>query len=212
MRAPILAVCTLASSAAAFTSPRTSDVATVRTTRLRESGGGERPPVPAAAMDTDEASDYEYDPAEFADYSSDYSDVDDGGGMADGELADGLDLGLYDDYEAIGGYDLTPFEKHARDVFLAYSQKYQSSIDHDVEDLSSKSNDECEDTLLQNAAIAKDNLYEMLRELDIEASEEETKALFKYLDVDDSGIITLDEVSVFLCIRNSTTKQTQHTK
>ena len=43
-----------------------------------------------------------------------------------------------------------------------------------------------------------EKLYSMLLALDIEATEEESKALFKYLDIDGGGSVTLDEVSLLV--------------
>ena len=135
---------------------------------------------------------YAYNEDDFADYTSDYSDVD--GEDADlDEDADGL-LDLYDDYSDIGGFDLSPFEKHAREVFLTYAAPIQSTLDLDSDDLAPTST-ESETLTLQNAAILKSDLYGMLQELDVDASEEESMALFKYLDADDSGEVTLEEVS-----------------
>ncbi|KAL9184723.1 hypothetical protein ACHAXT_012693 [Thalassiosira profunda] len=176
----------LAAPAAAFTLPRSpaSQRSAVRLASSKSKTAG-------AGMDTDEASEYEYNEAEFADYASDYSEVDD---EADLDLDDAESiLDLYDDYEDIGGYDLTPFEKHAREVFLTYAEQVQSSIDHEAGDLSSSDNDECETTQLENAAILKKDLYSMLRALDIDATEDESKSLWKYLDVDGDGRITLEE-------------------
>ncbi len=135
---------------------------------------------------------YAYNEDDFADYTSDYSDVDDEDTDLD-EDADGL-LDLYDDYSDIGGFDLSPFEKHAREVFLTYAAPIQSTLDLDSDDLAPTST-ESETLTLQNAAILKSDLYGMLQELDVDASEEESMALFKYLDADDSGEVTLEEVS-----------------
>ena len=158
------------------------------------------------------ATEYEYNEADFADYVSDYSsdafaaaDDDD-----DDDLGDDNDLGEdgvgggdgsvlvagYDDYSTIGGFDLTPFEKHAREVFLTYALQVRSSIDHESDDLATSANEDCEETRAENAAIRKTDLFGMLQALDIDASLEESEALFKYLDVDDDGTVTLDEVSV----------------
>ena len=67
-------------------------------------------------------------------------------------------------------------------------------LDLDSDDLAPTST-ESETLTLQNAAILKSDLYGMLQELDVDASEEESMALFKYLDADDSGEVTLEEVS-----------------
>jgi hypothetical protein len=158
-------------------------------------------------METDElATEYEYNEADFADYVSDYSsdaaataDDDDDLDDDDDDLDDGsILLSGYDDYSTIGGFDLTPFEKHAREVFLTYALQVQSTIDHDSDDLATPANEDCEATRVQNAAILKKDLFEMLQTLDIDASVEESEALFKYLDVDDDGRVTLEEVSVLL--------------
>jgi hypothetical protein len=159
-------------------------------------------------IESDElAEEYEYNEADFANYVSDYSsdsaaadddddddlDVDeDGIGGGDGSIL----LSGYDDYSTIGGFDLTPFEKHAREVFLTYALQVQSAIDHDSDDLATSANEDCEETRVENAAILKKDLFGMLQALDIDASLEESEALFKYLDIDDDGRVTLDEVSV----------------
>jgi hypothetical protein len=167
-------------------------------------------------METDEsATEYEYNEADFADYVSDYSsdaaaaaddddndlddddddddDLDDDGvGGGDGSVL----LAGYDDYSTIGGFDLTPFEKHAREVFMAYALQVRSAIDHESDDLATSANEDCEETRAENAAIMKKDLFEMLQALDIDASLEESEALFKYLDADDDGTVTLEEVSV----------------
>lgn len=157
------------------------------------------------------ATEYEYNEADFADYVSDYSsdasaaakddddDLDDeddldedGVGGGDGSVL----VAGYDDYSTIGGFDLTPFEKHAREVFLTYALQVRSTIDHESDDLATSANEDCEETRAENAAIRKTDLFGMLQALDIDASLEESEALFKYLDVDDDGTVTLDEVSV----------------
>lgn len=136
---------------------------------------------PTPGMDVDESSEYQYDEAEFADYAPDYSGVDDGPLPGDPEL-DLLDIDdLYADYSDIGGYDLSPFERHAREVFLTYAE-------------SSADDEEGDETAAGDSGIKREDLYGMLQTLDVEASEEESRALFKYLDVDDSGIVTLEEV------------------
>jgi len=161
------------------------------------------------------ATEYEYNEADFADYVSDYSsdasaaaadddDLDDDDDDDDDDLdEDGVDggdgsvlLAGYDDYSTIGGFDLTPFEKHAREVFLTYALQVRSSIDIESDDLATSANQDCEETRAENAAIRKTDLFGMLQALDIDASLEESEALFKYLDVDDGGSVTLDEVSV----------------
>lgn len=151
-----------------------------------------------AAMN--EEAEYDYNEADFAEYTSDYSDIDDDDEFDDDDEEDDLLdadpaslLELYDDYDDIGGFDMTPFEKHAREVFLTYAERVSSSIDHDSETLHSSAIEENEDNQLENSGIQKGDLYSMLQTLDIQATEEESEALFKYLDVDDSGIVTLDE-------------------
>lgn len=69
----------------------------------------------------------------------------------------------------------------------------QSTIDHTSDDLASSKNGECETTQLENAVIMQNSLYGMLGALDIDATEEEAITLFKYLDVDGGGSVTLDE-------------------
>ena len=154
-------------------------------------------------METDEsATEYEYNEADFADYVSDYSsdasaaDDDDDDLGEDGGGDGSVLLAGYDDYSTIGGFDLTPFEKHAREVFLTYALQVRSSIDHESDDLATSANEDCEETRAENAAILKTDLFGMLQTLDIDASLEESEALFKYLDADDDGTVTLDEVSV----------------
>jgi nitroreductase len=138
-------------------------------------------PKPYETASLEEA-EFEFNEEDFADYTSDYSDIDD-------EDVAGL-LDEYDDYEDIGGYDLSPFEKHAREVFMTYAQRVSSSIDTDSHNLST---DEEEDDTLANSGILQDDLYEMLGVLDIDATEEEAITLFKYLDEDGSGLVSLDE-------------------
>lgn len=167
---------------------------------LRSDSGRSVPP--SAGLESDDASEYEYDESEFADYSSDYSDVidddDDDDDLDDDESDDDDDddasfLDSYPGYSSIGGYDLSPFERHAREVFLTYAERVRSKVDLDSGDLSSDDNEADEETRLENAAILKRDLYGMLGALDIDASEEESEALFKYLDVDEDGHVTLDE-------------------
>eukprot|EP00581_Thalassiosira_minuscula_P013455 CAMPEP_0183718010 /NCGR_PEP_ID=MMETSP0737-20130205/11391_1 /TAXON_ID=385413 /ORGANISM="Thalassiosira miniscula, Strain CCMP1093" /LENGTH=423 /DNA_ID=CAMNT_0025947491 /DNA_START=68 /DNA_END=1339 /DNA_ORIENTATION=+ len=162
----------------------------------------ESPIKPSVSMDKDESSEYEYNEDEFADYSSDYSDVNEAGeddvdkDAADLDLVfddeDGSILDLYDDYSDIGGFDLSPFEKHAREVFLTYAERIQSTIDHDADNLLSEDHAD-ENAVIENAAILKKDLYSMLQTLDVAATEDESEALFKYLDADDSGYVSLDE-------------------
>ena len=143
-------------------------------------------PKPSETASLEEA-EFEYNEADFADYTSDYSVPD-----VDGEDAAGL-LDDYDDYDDIGGYDLSPFEKHAREVFLTYAQRVSSSIDMGSDNLSTDDNENCEDSKIANSGILQKDLYEMLLVLDIDASEEEAVTLFKYLDEDGSGLVSLDE-------------------
>jgi len=132
--------------------------------------------------ETDESSEYEYNEADFADYNSDYSDVDDDDLLdIDFEELNALEeLELYPDYNDIGGYDISPFEKHAREVFLTYADVVKEGSNSDEEE--------------NEPSICMEKLYSMLLALDIEATEEESKALFKYLDIDGGGSVTLDEV------------------
>ena len=179
-RCSIAFLCTALSSATAFTLPhnnnaiKSSPVPT-RTTSLEST-------KPTNNIETEDGADYEYNEADFADYTSDYSNDDDGNYddedimMDDLTTPDNDELDLYPDYNDIGGFDLSPFEKHAREVFLTYAQ--------------TKETDDTE------ATIPLNSLYDMLQALDIEATEDESKALFKYLDVDGDGSVTLDEVSL----------------
>jgi nitroreductase len=180
-----------------------NNVATAQTQRARPLYDAEKSPVDdikqqdiAAAMK--EEAEYDYNEADFADYTSDYSDIDDNVDVdyddddEDLLLDDASLIELYDDYDSIGGYDLTPFEKHAREVFLTYAEQVSSTIDHDSSNLNSDAN-ESEDAQIDNSGIKKDDLYSMLQTLDIQATEEESEALFKYLDTDESGLVTLDE-------------------
>jgi nitroreductase len=176
-----------------------------QTQRVRPLYLAEKSPVDkqqdiAAAMK--EEAEYDYNEADFADYTSDYSAIGDDEEVDDEDYDDdqGEDrlgstslLESYNDYDSIGGYDLTPFEKHAREVFLTYAERVSSTIDHDSTNLNSHTNEGCEDTRLENSGIQKGDLYSMLQSLDIQATKEESEALFKYLDVDDSGIVTLNE-------------------
>lgn len=181
------------------TSKVNNNVATAQTPRVRPLiYAAEKSPVDdikqqdiAAAMK--EEAEYDYNEADFADYTSDYSDVDVDYDDGDEDLLDDASLiELYDDYDSIGGYDLTPFEKHAREVFLTYAEQVSSTIDHDSSNLNSDAN-ESEDAQIDNSGIKKGDLYSMLQTLDIQATEEESEALFKYLDTDESGLVTLDE-------------------
>ncbi|KAL7445247.1 hypothetical protein ACHAXM_011927 [Skeletonema potamos] len=180
---------------------RSNNFAIAQTQRVRQLFDADKPPEQDAATIAamNEEAEYDFNEADFADYTSDYSDIDSDEEIDDGEEdEDLLDdpaslLELYDDYDSIGGYDLSPFEKHAREVFLTYAERVSSSIDLDSETLHSQANEQNEDTQLENSGIQKGDLYSMLQNLDIQATEEESEALFKYLDVDDSGIVTLDE-------------------
>ena len=180
-----------------------NDVATAQMQRVRPLYATEKSPVDdikqqdiAAAMK--EEAEYDYNEADFADYTSDYSDIDDSVDVdyddddEDLLLDDASLIELYDDYDSIGGYDLTPFEKHAREVFLTYAEQVSSTIDHDSSNLNSDAN-KSEDAQIDNSGIKKGDLYSMLQTLDIQATEEESEALFKYLDTDESGLVTLDE-------------------
>ncbi len=153
-------------------------------------------------MEVDESSEYEYNDADFADYSSDYSgdafdsdDDDEDDDNNDSSVVGSLVLNGYDDvaYSEIGGFDLSPFEKHAREVFLLYAVRVQSTLEHEADNLALVK--ESESTHLDNAAILKKDLYSMLQNLDVDATPEESEALFKYLDIDDDGRVSLDEVS-----------------
>ena len=181
---------------------KTNIFAIAQTQRVRPLFDADKPPEQqdaATIVAMNEEAEYGFNEADFADYSSDYSDIDGDEEFDDDEgdedlLGDPASLvELYDDYDSIGGYDLSPFEKHAREVFLAYSERVSSSIDHESETLHSNADEESEDTQLENNGIQKGDLYSMLQTLDVQATEEESEALFKYLDVDDSGIVTLDE-------------------
>uniref|UniRef100_A0A7S2LKI3 EF-hand domain-containing protein n=1 Tax=Skeletonema marinoi TaxID=267567 RepID=A0A7S2LKI3_9STRA len=186
-----------ATVATAFTAIPTRNnnvVVVAQTQRVRPLFDADKPTEQDAA--TNEEAEYDFNEADFADYTSDYSDIDEGEEFdGDDEDEDLLDdpaslVELYDDYDSIGGYDLSPFEKHAREVFLTYADRVSSSIDHDSETLHAHAN---EDNQLENSGIQLGDLYSMLQTLDITATEEESEALFKYLDEDGSGIVELDE-------------------
>lgn len=185
-----------AGSSTAFTLPQNNVAVRTPTVRLHSSESSQTPASSSSSgiTDGDEAVEYVYDEAEFADYSPDYSvDDDDDDAEGDDDIGDDASsLELYDDYDDIGGFDLSPFERHAREVFLAYAEQVQSTLDLDSHNLESADKDDVSNKL-ENAAIRKKELYEMLQELDVEASEDESEALFKYLDEDDDGGITLDE-------------------
>ena len=179
-----------------------TNFATAQTQRVQHQlfGADKSPEIDAATIAAmNEEAEYDYNEADFADYSPDYSDIDDDDDVDDFEedddaLSDFASLvELYGDYDTIGGYDLTPFEKHAREVFLTYAERVSSPIDHDSETLHSRAGDDSEGVEVENSGIQKGDLYSMLQTLDIQATEEESQALFKYLDVNDSGIVTLDE-------------------
>lgn len=91
-----------------------------------------------------------------------------------------------------GGYDLSvpttsPFEQHAREVFLTYATHIKNTIADDAED------GECEPDDVENNAILKEDLRSMLLSLDIDATAEESMALFKYLDSDGDDYVSLSE-------------------
>ena len=166
---------------------------------------------------------YEYNEADFADYVSDYSANDDdavddddeddvfndnydtnnldirgdGGNKKGGGDSSSI-LSGYDEssYTSIGGFDLSPFEKHAREVFLTYAFQVQSTLDYaDVgSQIIANELSNTQQQRIDNAAIMKKDLFDMLQTLDIDASVDESEALFKYLDIDDDGQVTLDEV------------------
>ena len=191
-----------ANVATAFTAIPTRNnnvVVVAQTQRVRPLFDADKPTEQDAATKIaaiNEEEIYDFNEEDFADYTSDYSDIDEGEEFdGDDEDEDLLDdpaslVELYDDYDSIGGYDLSPFEKHAREVFLTYADQVSSSIDHDSETLHSHAN---EDNHLENSGIQLGDLYSMLQTLDIKATEEESEALFKYLDEDGSGVVTLDE-------------------
>lgn len=168
---------------------------------------------------------YEYNEADFADYVSDYSANDDDafdedddeeddvfndnydtknldirgdGGIKKGGGDSSSILSGYDEssYTSIGGFDLSPFEKHAREVFLTYALQVQSTLDYsDVgSQIIANELSNTQQQRIDNAAIMKKDLFDMLQSLDINASVNESDALFKYLDIDDDGQVTLDEV------------------
>lgn len=164
---------------------------------------------------------YEYNEADFADYVSDYSANDDAfdddedvsndnykdtnnldirgnGGIEKGDSSSILSGYDESSYTSIGGFDLSPFEKHAREVFLTYALQVQSTLEYTDINLGSQIiANEVSNTAQQridNAAIMKKDLFDMLQTLDIDASLDESEALFKYLDIDDDGQVTLDEV------------------
>ena len=165
---------------------------------------------------------YEYNEADFADYVSDYSANDDDvfdddeddvfndnydtnnldirgdGGIKKGGGDSSSILSGYDElsYTSIGGFDLSPFEKHAREVFLTYALQVQSTLDYaDVgSQIIANELSNTQQQRIDNAAIMKKDLFDMLQSLDIDAGVDESEALFKYLDIDDDGQVTLDEV------------------
>mmetsp|Transcript_998 Transcript_998/g.2321 ORF Transcript_998/g.2321 Transcript_998/m.2321 type:complete len:387 (-) Transcript_998:31-1191(-) len=127
---------------------------------------------------------YDYNEADFADYTSDYSDLD--GGELDLDEDDDFLLDGYEDYSDIAGPDLGPFEKHAREVFMTYAERIASSLDVDTDE-------ESQSSQLTNYGILKKDLYAMLQQLDIDASEKEAELLFNYLDIDGDDHVTLEE-------------------
>ena len=192
----ILVCSNLSSSAHAFTSvPQNSKYVAMTTSCAQQSSQpltilSASESTKPSITETDESSEYEYNEADFADYTPDYSDVDDDLLDIDFEELNALDeLELYPDYNDIGGYDISPFEKHAREVFLTYADVVKEGSNSDEEEENEPS-------------ICMEKLYSMLLALDIEATEDESKALFKYLDIDGGGSVTLDEVSslVVVCI------------
>lgn len=149
-------------------------------------------------MEADESADFEFNEADFADYSSDYSEIDSDDDIGIEELDEDEVISIlndYDNYPDIGGFDLSPFEKHAREVFLTYSDQVQSTLDLDSEHpaASSAKNEDCETTMLENSVIKRKGFVDLLETLDIEATAEESETLFKYLDVDEGGTVSLDE-------------------
>jgi hypothetical protein len=107
-------------------------------------------------------------------------------------------LSGYDEssYTSIGGFDLSPFEKHAREVFLTYALQVQSTLEYTDINLGSQISNIQQEQRIDNAAIMKKDLFGMLQTLDIDASLDESEALFKYLDIDDDGQVTLEEVRI----------------
>jgi hypothetical protein len=148
---------------------------------------------------------YEYNEADFADYVSDYSANDDDafdddeddvfndnydtnnldirgdGGIKKGGGDSSSILSGYDEssYTSIGGFDLSPFEKHAREVFLTYALQVQSTLDYaDVgSQIIANELSNTQQQRIDNAAIMKKDLFDMLQSLDIDASVDESEAL-----------------------------------
>lgn len=183
-------ICNLPSSIAFTSVPQNCNYVAMTTSYAQQSQPltilSERSVKPSIT-ETDESSEYEYNEADFADYTSDYSDVDIDDDLMDidfDELNALEELELYPDYNDIGGYDISPFEKHAREVFLTYADVVKEGTKSDEEG--------------NEPSICMEKLYSMLLALDIEATEEESKALFKYLDIDGGGSVTLDEVSLLV--------------
>ena len=132
---------------------------------------------------------YDFNEADFADYTADYSDIDIGELDLDEDDLDEYLLDGYEDYSDIGGPDLGPFQRHAREVFMTYAERITSSLDVDADE-------ESQISLLTNYGILQKDLYAMLQQLDIDASEKEAELLFNYLDIDGDGHVTLEEVSL----------------
>jgi hypothetical protein len=172
-------------------------------------------------VELEQMMEYEYNEADFADYVSDYSaNNDEDGAFDDVEddddvFNDNLDsrgdggsnnkgdgsstiLSGYNEssYTSIGGFDLSPFEKHAREVFLTYALQVQSTLEYTDSNLGSQTSNTQQQQRIDNAAIMKKDLFDMLQTLDIDASVDESEALFKYLDIDDDGQVTLEEVRI----------------
>jgi nitroreductase len=170
----------------AFATPSRYTPIKQRSIQLFQSEDNIKDSITTATEEEAAAAEYEYNEADFAEYTSDYSDVDDD---IDDDITDGL-LDLYQDYDDIGGFDLSPFEQHAREVFMTYAQQVQSNVDLESDNLTAV---EGEDTKIANSGILQQQLFSMLQTLDIDATKDESDTLFKYLDEDGSGLVTLDE-------------------